>query len=601
MCDIERILDTVNIEGFYSTNVKRVCKRFANCDVAIELTRIVTKFTCARVAATVDFINVLIFQDCAWTIVLTVTLHEERAIVENWLDWWTWFEERSCCVKLAVSRFIPVDWADHCDNLTSFNIDRCESDVIRCVCASHACTSCDSSFCNLLCAKIDSCFNCEATSTHCLHAVFLFELFLNFEDEMWSLDIIILSNFRTDCIENVNFFCFITFLFGNVSHFTHHIESLLLTSDKSFVSSSIVWVKNCRVVWNRCKKSSLSEVYVLNWLAEVRLGSRFNTVTTTTIWRLIKVHRNNLFLVVHFLDFDCENHFLNLTCETTTVFWSSFICEVDLLNELLGKSWTTLNTLVSYDWPCSTGDTGKIDTIVVIEVSILDCDGCLAHDFRDFISVDNETIVAITTVFPENFTVTVEIDVHGFGDLHFIEADWFKIFLVVEEEATKSDNAEENDSGNALKEEEEATFTKDKFENAFWMEMCEKAKNWVLWHICKFFCALSCEHFLPCLTTIAKAWVDTHAFIFFLEESLLWSFNLFRFLLNFLFRLLNFFVFSLFWGLQNLSNLLFRFFCFLSFRLVGLLTKYRHARSKAILFLLHYHLYLNFLTYSILA
>ena len=46
---------------------------------------------------------------------------------------------------------------------------------------------------------------------------------------------------------------------------------------------------------------------------------------------------------------------------------------------------------------------------------------------------------------------------------------------------------------------------KDKFKNAFWMEMCEKAKNWVLWHICKFFCALSCEHFLPCFTTIAKA------------------------------------------------------------------------------------------------
>ena len=257
---------------------------------------------------------------------------------------------------------------------------------------------------------------------------------------MRSFDVVILWSFRLNCVENCDLFSLFGIFLWDVTHLGHHIECLVLTSNQCFIAICIIWVKNTRVVRNSSEKGRLSKSQILSWFTEVSLSSRFYTVTTTTIRRLVEVHGNNLFLWVHLLNFESENHFLNLTWKTGygTVF--SFIGEVNLFNELLGKCRTTLDTLTSKSWEGSTDNSGKVDTWVVVEVSILDCNGSLAHISCNVVTLNHETIVAITLIFPKDIAVTVEIGINRFRNRHLIETDGFEILLVIKEETTDCDH-----------------------------------------------------------------------------------------------------------------------------------------------------------------
>ena len=60
MRNLKGIFNTVNIESFYSANVKRVGEWFTNGNVTIKLTGVVTEFTGATIATTIGFIDVFI-------------------------------------------------------------------------------------------------------------------------------------------------------------------------------------------------------------------------------------------------------------------------------------------------------------------------------------------------------------------------------------------------------------------------------------------------------------------------------------------------------------------------------------------------------------
>ena len=93
MCDLQAIFDTVNVECFNGWNVEGVGESFTDWDTTIEGAGIVSELTGTSEAGTVVFIDVLIFQNGASTIIDTFTLGEKWCIVEDWLNGGTWFEK----------------------------------------------------------------------------------------------------------------------------------------------------------------------------------------------------------------------------------------------------------------------------------------------------------------------------------------------------------------------------------------------------------------------------------------------------------------------------------------------------------------------------
>ena len=75
---------------------------------------------------------------------------------------------------------------------------------------------------------------------------------------MRGFDISVATNLRLDFIKNINFFSFFGLLGGDIAHFFHDVESLLLSGNESFIGGGIVWAEIRWVVWNGREESGLS-------------------------------------------------------------------------------------------------------------------------------------------------------------------------------------------------------------------------------------------------------------------------------------------------------------------------------------------------------
>ena len=110
MGNVKRVVDSVNIESFNGGDIKGMAEGEANRNVSVESPGCVCHRAVAIGAFTIDFIDVLIFQNRARTKVLAGALHEERSIIENQFKCRAGFDERiDRRVELAVFGVVKVD------------------------------------------------------------------------------------------------------------------------------------------------------------------------------------------------------------------------------------------------------------------------------------------------------------------------------------------------------------------------------------------------------------------------------------------------------------------------------------------------------------
>ena len=329
------------------------------------------------------------------------------------------------------------------DNLASFDVNRSHGDVIGAVCIEKVLAGGDGFFGDLLGGVVEGGRDGVAAGAHGGDAVFFLKLRLHFENEVGSFDVVVLTGFGDDGVENVDGLCFIGFFLSDIAHFNHDVQSLLLALDEHFVAVFVVGIQDARVVRDGGEEGRFGEREILGGFVEVGLCGGFNTIAATAVWGLVEIHRDDGLFVVHFLELESEDELLDFTSDTTAVFRGGFFREVDLFDELLREGGATLDALTGEGGDGGTEEGFQVNAWVLVEVAVFDGDGGLAHVGGDFGAVNNETIIVGAFVFPEDNAVAVEIGVDRFGDFHLVEVDVVEFLFVIGKKAGDADNTDD--------------------------------------------------------------------------------------------------------------------------------------------------------------
>ena len=86
MCDLERIVDAINVKSLDCGDIQRVTERESNRNVAIESASGIRKRASTRIASTLESVNIFVTENRTRSVVDTLTLLEEWSIVKNWFD-----------------------------------------------------------------------------------------------------------------------------------------------------------------------------------------------------------------------------------------------------------------------------------------------------------------------------------------------------------------------------------------------------------------------------------------------------------------------------------------------------------------------------------
>ena len=149
---------------------------------------------------------------------------------------------------------------------------------------------------------------------------------------MRGFNICIATNFGLNFVKNIDFLGLISLIFSDITHFNHDIEGFMLPGNKSIISGGVIWTEIGRIVGDGSEKSGLSKSELFCRFFKVGLSSTFDTITTTTIWRFVEIHRNDLFLRVHFFELKSEDHLFDFTRKTRNSTVTGFVRKIDLFD-----------------------------------------------------------------------------------------------------------------------------------------------------------------------------------------------------------------------------------------------------------------------------
>lgn len=338
---------------------------------------------------------------------------EEGGEADGGFDAGAGFEWCDGGVVGAKAGAMEVDGADHGADLGGLDVDGGEGDIISAAGVEVADALLYCAFGDLLDFVVEGSDDSEATRADATDAEVSFEFFLGFEDEMRGSDVFELALLGEDGVEDVDGFCFVGLFAGDEADGDHVVEGFVLAIDEGGVAGDVVRIKDGRVIWDGGKEGGLGEVEFGGGDAEVGAGGGFDAVSASAEWGFVEVEGEDLFLTIHAFDFDGEDHFFEFTADAGDGAIHGFVGEVDLFDELLGESGSSLDGAAAEVIYSGADDAGDTDAAVVEEFAILEGDDCLAHVFADFVAFDDDAVIAFAAIFPEEGAVAVVEAVSG--------------------------------------------------------------------------------------------------------------------------------------------------------------------------------------------
>ena len=118
---------------------------------------------------------------------------------------------------------------------------------------------------------------------------------------------------------------------------------------------------------------------------------------------------------------------------------------------------------------------------MVVKITVLDGNCSLVHVWRNVFLVNDKTIIFGAGIFPKYYTVAIEISIDCLRDGHFVEANFVKVFLVIQEKAANANHHQKEKHADDLENALLAAPRKPPFEDAFWMKARKEALHGFFW------------------------------------------------------------------------------------------------------------------------